>query len=109
MAGNKISYRQIIKKVYGPDSNTLGVQHPLDPVEEQLSDDDADVNNILTFSEDINAVEIWHNETGLEEFEVNGLSLKIGPGGWRSAIGGTASSEVEIPDGVECTVTRLGG
>lgn len=74
---------------------------------EQLNQDDADESNILTFSANINAVEIYHNESSMQTFIVNGISLDIAGGGWRSRVGGTPSNEVTIPAGINCTVARL--
>lgn len=75
-------------------------------IEEQYDNNDA-VDFVLTFDEEIDAIEIWHNEGSLQTFTVNGMDLKIAGGGWRSLIGGTPSVEVTIPSGVTCTVARL--
>lgn len=63
--------------------------------------------NVLTFTENIVAVEIYHNEATAQEFTVNGLTLTIPSGGWRSPIGGTPGKTVTIPASVDCIVTRL--
>lgn len=77
-------------------------------VAEQKNNTNADVNNVLTFSEPIEFVEIYHNESGLQTFVVNGISLQIASGGWRSPVSNTnASVEVTIPEGIVCTVARL--
>lgn len=75
-------------------------------VEEALKDSDA-VANVLTFSENIQSVEIWHDEATPQDFIVNGITIPVGPGGWRSPIGGTPDAEVTIPAGVTCIVKRL--
>lgn len=75
-------------------------------VTECQDQDDAD-NNVLTFSDDIYALEIYHNEDTAQEFTANGLTLTIAPGGWRSPIGGTPAATVTIPAGVDCIVSRL--
>lgn len=75
-------------------------------VAEVLTDADA-VANVLTFAANIEAIEIWHNETGLEEFIVNGLTLSVGPGGWSRPIGGTPAATVTIPAATTCAVSRL--
>ena len=49
-------------------------------VAEAKSNADA-VANVLTFDQTIGAVEIWHDEDGLETFVINGLSIPVGPGG----------------------------
>ena len=73
---------------------------------ETLTDTDA-VADVITFSAAIEAVEIWHNQAGLEEFVVNGITLSVGPGGWARPVGGTPAVTVTIPSGVACAVTRL--
>lgn len=75
-------------------------------VAEQLTNSEA-VANVLTFSANISSVEIWHNEATPQVFIVNGLSLSIASGGWRSPIAGTPSTEITIPAGVTCSVARL--
>ena len=75
-------------------------------VEEVQDQTDAE-DNVLTFSAPIAGVEIYHAEATAQEFEVNGLTLTVPPGGWRSPIGGTESAEVTIPEGVDCIVMRL--
>lgn len=75
-------------------------------VTECQDQDDADAN-VLTFAANISAIEIYHNEVTAQEFEVNGLTLAIAPGGWRSPIGGTPAATVTIPAGVDCIVSRL--
>lgn len=73
---------------------------------EQLTNDDA-VNNVLTFSANINSIEIFHNEASWQEFIVNGITLTIPSGGYRTPIGGTPGATVTIPAGVACIVGRL--
>ena len=75
-------------------------------VEEVLTQADA-TSDVLTFSADIYTVEIYHNEDTPQSFIVNGLTLVIADGGWRSSIGGTPSPDVTLPSGVDCIVTRL--
>ena len=79
----------------------------MNKVTEQLDQTDADTLNILTFEEPIESIEIWHDEATPQDFTVNGLTLKIASGGWRSPVGGTPSAEVEIPAGITCIVSRL--
>lgn len=62
---------------------------------------------LLIFSKEIESVEIYHAESTLETFTVNGIDLQIGSGGWRSKVGGILSNEVTIPAGITCTVARL--
>ena len=83
-----------------------GVKQSGNIVTEQLDETDA-VSEVLTFAETIESIEIYHDEATPQDFVVNGLTLTIKPGGWRSLIGGTPSAEVTIPTGVTCTVTRL--
>jgi hypothetical protein len=73
---------------------------------EQKTNTDA-AENVITFSANISAIEIYHNEVALQSFVVNGLTLKIASGGWRSPIGGTPATTVTIPAGTTCVVTRL--
>ena len=61
----------------------------------------------LTFSANISAIEIYHNESTVQNFTVNGITLVIGSGGWRSPVGGTAATTVTIPETVDCVVSRL--
>ena len=61
----------------------------------------------LTFADDIQAMEIYHDEEALQTFVVNGITLHIASGGWRSPMGGTAAAVVTIPEAVNCVVTRL--
>lgn len=75
-------------------------------VEEVLTESDA-VSGVLTFAANISSIEIYHNEDTPQEFIVNGITLVIGPGGWRSPVGGTPSNTVTIPAGVNCVVARL--
>lgn len=76
-------------------------------VEEVLTQDNASLDNVLTFEEPIQSIEIWHNEDDPKEFIVNGITLVIASGGWRSPVGGTPSNEVTIPAGITCIVKRL--
>lgn len=75
-------------------------------LEEQLTNADA-VNNVLTFSKNITNIEIFHNEATWQEFIVNGLTLTIPSGGYRTAVGGTLGLTVGIPIGINCIVGRL--
>lgn len=74
-------------------------------VVEAQTDADA-TSDDLTFTEPITAVEIYHAEATAQEFVVNGLTLTIGPGGWRSLVGGVPSVTVSLPTGVTCAVSR---
>jgi len=87
--------------------NNLNVKHTGSIVAEVKDESDADESNIITFSANIESIEIYHNETTQQEFTVNGLTLKVAPGGWRSPVAGTASDEVTIPADVTCTISRL--
>lgn len=73
---------------------------------EQLTDADA-VANVLTFSENITAIEIFHESVYWQEFIVNGLTITVPAGGYRTPVGGTPSMQVTIPVGVPCIVGRL--
>ena len=75
-------------------------------LEEQLTQADA-IDNVLTFSESITSIEILHEESTWQEFEVNGLTLTVFAGGYRTILGGTPGATVTIPVGVSCIVGRL--
>ena len=75
-------------------------------IEEQLSNTDA-VDNVLTFTKPITAAEIIHEEVTWQTFIVNGISLKLPKGIWSRSVGGTPSTEVTIPAGINCAVGRL--
>jgi len=73
---------------------------------EQKTNADADAN-VITFSANITAIEIFHDELTWQEFIVNGLTITVPPGGWDRQLGGTPSPEVTIPTGISCIVGRL--
>ena len=75
-------------------------------LEEQLDQSDA-VDNVLTFSANIIAIEIYHDEATWQDFTVNGLTIKVPAGGYRSLIGGASAASVTIPAGINCIVGRL--
>jgi len=78
-------------------------------VEEVLTQADATGSPAvtLTFAADIESIEIYHDEEALQTFVVNGITLHVASGGWRSPMGGTAAAVVTIPEAVNCVVTRL--
>ena len=88
------------------NADNMNVTQVGNTVVEQLNETDA-VTDVLTFSANIESVEIYHNEATSQDFIVNGLTLTINPKNWRSLIGGTPSAEVTIPTGVTCSVKRL--
>lgn len=64
--------------------------------------------DVLTFSGRIFSVEIYHSEATAQEFVINGLTLSVAGGGWRSEIGGVPGFTVTLPTGVTgIIVTRL--
>ena len=65
------------------------------------------VNNVITFSAPITAVEIIHEESTWQTFIVNGITFKVPQGVYSRTIGGTPSTEVTIPAGITCAVGRL--
>ena len=75
-------------------------------VVEQLEETDA-VVGVLTFSANVESIEIYHDEVSPQVFIINGLTIKVASGGWRSPIGGIPSAGVTIPAGITCLVTRL--
>ena len=74
---------------------------------EQKTQADAESNKV-TFSAPIKAIEIYHADATAKDFIVNGLTLKIPAGGYRTRIGGTPSAEVTIPASIAaCILNRL--
>ncbi len=73
---------------------------------EQKTQADA-TSNKVTFSAAIKAIEIYHAENTAQDFVVNGLTLKIPAGGYRTRVGGTPSAEVTLPASVTCILNRL--
>ena len=88
------------------DANPASMKLTGSILAEQLSNTDA-VDNVLTFSENITSIEIYHEESTWQSFTVNALTLKIPAGGYRTPIGGTAGATVTIPTGISCIVGRL--
>jgi hypothetical protein len=74
-------------------------------LQEQLDQSDA-VNNVLTFSDNLIGVDIYHEEDTAQTFVINGVTFKVPAGGWFGCIGGTPGATVTIPAGVTCTVGR---
>jgi len=72
---------------------------------EQLTDADA-VVNVLTFSANIEAIEIYHEEATWQTFIVNGLTIIVPAGGYRTPIAGVVGLTVTIP-AISCIVGRL--
>ena len=75
-------------------------------VAEQKTQADA-VANVITFTGDINAIEIYHESATWQDFIVNGITLKVPSGGYRTPIGGVVAKTVTIPAGLNCVVGRL--
>ena len=75
-------------------------------LQEQKTQADA-IDNVITFSENITAIEIFHAEDTWQQFAVNGLTLNIPPGGYRTPIAGVAGKTVTIPANIKCIVGRL--
>jgi len=73
---------------------------------EQKTQADA-TSNKITFSAPIKAIEIYHSESAAKDFIVNGFTLKVPAGGYRTRVGGTPSKEVTIPASVTCILNRL--
>ena len=86
-------------------NGTLTTQLSGSILAEQLTNDDA-VANVLTFSENISIIEIFHEELTWQKFTVNGVTLTVPGGGYRSPIGGTPAATVTIPS-ISCIVGRL--
>ena len=73
----------------------------------EMQDQSDATADVLTFSENISSIEIYHSEATPQSFAVNGLTLIVAAGGWRSPIAGTPGATVGIPTGVNCIVARL--
>jgi len=73
---------------------------------ETLSDSDA-TDDVITFSDVVNTVEISHSEETSQEFIVNGVTIAVPDGGYRVTVGGTPAAEVTLPTGVTCIVMRF--
>ena len=73
---------------------------------EQKTQADA-VANVITFSANITAIEIYHESATWQQFTVNGLTINVPGGGWSRPIGGTPGTTVTIPAGLSCIVGRL--
>lgn len=85
-----------------------GVQLSGSKIIEQLTQADA-VGGLLTFTDDINAIEIYNTDTtndGL--FVVNGISLNV-PNGvlYRSNVGGTIAKTVTVSGSTSYIVSNL--
>lgn len=94
------------------EGNSVNEDNPF-PVElfgsklqEQKTQADA-IENIITFNENIHAIEIYHIEDEWQIFIVNGISITVPSGGYRTPIGGMIDKTVTIPTGVNCIVGRL--
>lgn len=87
-------------------ANKYDVQVSGSILAEQLDQSDA-VTNVLTFSANITAIEIYHEESTWQTFTVNGIAFKIPAGGYRTPVAGTAGATVTIPAGINCLVGRL--
>lgn len=85
---------------------STGVQLSGSNVAEMQDQSDA-TEDVLTFAANITSIEIYHSEATPQIFTVNGLTLIVAAGGWRSPIAGTPGKTVGIPTGVNCIVARL--
>ena len=88
------------------ETNPLDIKASGTKLVEQKTQTDA-TSNVITFSKDIYAVDIYHAEATSQTFTVNGLTLTVPAGGWRTALGGTIAKTVTIPANVTCIVGRL--
>lgn len=103
VAGSDGTNAQIIKT--NADGEVL-TQLSGSKLTEQKTNADA-VANVITFSTNIYAIEIYHEAATWQVFIVNGITLQIPPGGYRTPIGGTPGLTVTIPAGLTCIVGRL--
>jgi len=104
--GRVIQLLEALHKAFVTDKNA-GVELTGSKVEEQKTETDA-VANVLTFSANISAIEIYHEDVTRQQFTVNGITLNVPPKvGYRTPVGGTPAATVTIPAGVSCIVGRL--
>lgn len=88
------------------DKHGLPVQLSGSILAEQKTQADA-AANVITFTGNINAIEIYHAEATWQEFTVNGITITVPAGGYRTPIAGTVAKTVTIPAGINCIVGRL--
>ena len=74
--------------------------------EGHMTESDA-VANVITFTENITAIEIIHEEETRQTFTINGLPVITRAGGYRTPVGGVPGKTVTIPVGISCEVGRL--
>lgn len=103
-----IGGRLLPAKVFKDEDGTYQIVQGLEGqrLEEQLRETAA-VSGTLTFADEINAIEIYHEAATWQTFTVNSLTLTVPPGGYRTLVGGTPGMTVGIPAGVACIVGRL--
>ncbi|MDD4321592.1 MAG: hypothetical protein PHH31_08655 [Acidaminococcaceae bacterium] len=105
-AGNEIIGKFGIDQTTPGTTNKVVAELSGSILAEQKTQADA-VANVITFTGDINAIEIYHESATWQDFIVNGITLKIPSGGYRTPIVGTVAKTVTIPAGVNCIVGRL--
>jgi hypothetical protein len=96
----------LLKGIFTKLLGTVTVSLTGSTLQEQKTQADA-VANVITFSANIVAIEIFHAEVTWQAFTVNGLTLTIPSGGYRTPVGGVAGATVTIPAGISCIVGRL--
>lgn len=112
LSENSIPFGGGIDEIIIPQGTqyTICGDAPVIPVTNALEEQKTQANavgDVITFNEDINVIDIFHSEALWQQFVVNGITLTVPPGGWRTAIGGTIGKTVEIPNGINCIVGRL--
>ena len=85
-----------------------GVQLSGSKIIEQLTQTDA-VAGVLTFTDDINAIEIYNTDaTNNGVFEVNGINLNVPKGIlYRSNVGGTVAKTVTVSGSTTYIISNL--
>lgn len=78
---------------------TYVLQVGMEVAESSQTESDAE-DDVLTFEENLIAVEVFHSEETPQDFVVNGLTVTVASGGWRSLIGGNPAKTVGLPSGV---------
>ena len=96
----------LLKQLQGGGTGAAPVQLSGSNLAEQKTQADA-ANNVITFTENISTIEIYHAEPTWQTFTVNGIAITVPAGGYRTPVGGVAAKTVTIPANVNCIVGRL--
>ncbi len=85
---------------------TLSTQLTGNNLEEQLTESNA-VSGVLTFSEEVQAIEIYNRDTNNGTFIVNGISIVVPPDeAFQARIGGSPSPNITVSGSTSYIVGR---